>query len=410
MWIYNVMVYTTSSSFPGTFLPGAVKIDDGIISRVIIEHATDGLSENLPLEDIERQLSENNNEEILDGHGDYLLPGFIDMHFHGCVGADFCDATHEALATIAAYEASIGVTEICPATMTLPKETLLSVLKNAADFRRSEEEEKNPKFAELVGINMEGPFISPAKKGAQDPAHIMPRSSADFMDYQTAAEGLVKIIAIAPEEPSPESVEDFITAAGEKAVVSLAHTNADYASAFHAFECGAAHAVHLFNAMPAFHHRDPGVVGAVFDAKHVTAELICDGIHIHPAMVRAAFTMMGAERMILISDSMRATGLSDGVYTLGGLDVNVKGHRATLVSDGALAGSATNLPDCVRTAVQKVGIPLETAVYCATINPARRLGIDALSGSIEEGKKANFVLWDKDLELTGVICRGKRIV
>ena len=159
----------------------------------------------------------------------------------------------------------------------------------------------------------------------------------------------------------------------DKVDISLAHTNADYDTAMAAFNAGANHAVHLYNGMPEILHRAPGVVGAVFDSKHVMAEIICDGIHIHPASVRATFQMMGADRMILISDSMRATGMPDGQYTLGGLDVKVVGKLATLVSDGAIAGSATNLADCMRTVVQKMDLPLETAVACATINPAKKL-------------------------------------
>ena len=172
--------------------------------------------------------------------------------------------------------------------------------------------------------------------------------------------------------------------------VSLAHTNADYDSAKAAYDKGACHAVHLYNAMPAFSHRAPGVVGAVADSSHVMAELICDGVHIHPAVVRTTFKMLGEERIIFISDSMRATGMPDGRYTLGGLDVDVKGNRATLVSDGSLAGSATNLMDCVRTAVKKMEIPLETAIGCATVNPAKSLGVYDKYGSIpwEKGQYA----------------------
>ena len=174
-----------------------------------------------------------------------------------------------------------------------------------------------------------------------------------------------------------------------------------------AFAAGANHAVHLYNAMPAFTHRAPGVIGAVADSRHVMVELICDNVHIHPAVVRATFAMMGADRMVLISDSMRATGMPDGTYTLGGLDVSVNGNRATLVDGGALAGSVTNLMDCMRTVVKVMKIPLETAVACATANPARCLGVYDTYGSISEGKKADIVLLDEDLELKMVIKDGQ---
>lgn len=344
-------------------------------------------------------------EEIVDGKGCYCLPGMIDLHFHGCKGMDVCDGTKEALDTIASYEASIGVTAIAPATMTLPVEELEGVLSNAAQYKKTQEEKTAAAGADLVGINMEGPFISKVKKGAQDERNIIPCSIEIYKKFQKAANGLVKFIGIAPEEFETDT---FIREVKNEVSVSLAHTNADYAAAKKAFDAGANHAVHLYNAMPAFSHREPGVVGAVADSRHVMAEIICDGVHIHPAVVRATFQMLGKERMILISDSMRAAGMPDGEYTLGGLDVKVRGNRATLVSDGALAGSVTTLPDCVRTVVKEMKIPLETAVACATINPAKSLGIDDKYGSIEEGKKANLVLWDEDLNLKMVIKDGKK--
>lgn len=339
--------------------------------------------------------------EVIDGEGCYAIPGLIDIHFHGCMGADFCDGTKAAIAEIAKYEASIGVTAIAPATMTLPVETLESILTTAADYKKEASE-----GADLVGVNMEGPFISKEKKGAQDERYIITADEAIYRRFQRAAEGLVKYIAVAPEK---EGALAFVERVKEEVNVSLAHTNADYDSAMAAYNKGANHAVHLYNAMPAFTHRAPGVIGAVADSGHVMAELICDGVHIHPAVVRATIKMLGADRIIFISDSMRATGMPDGRYTLGGLDVDVVGNRATLASDGALAGSATNLMDCVRTAVKKMDIPLETAVACATMNPAKSLGEYDKYGSITPGKKANLVLLDEELQIKAVIKDGKKL-
>ena len=318
------------------------------------------------------------------------------------MGDDFCDGTKEAIARIAKYEESVGVTAIAPATMTLPVEELEDILKVAAQYKKEAKE-----GADLIGINMEGPFISPVKKGAQDARNIVSCDAEICRRFLDASDGLVKFVGIAPEQ-SKESTA-FINQMKDKVNISLAHTNADYDTAKAAFDAGANHAVHLYNAMPAFTHRAPGVVGAVYDSKHVMAEIICDGVHIHPSAIRATFQMMGEDRMILISDSMRATGMPDGKYTLGGLDVNVKGNRATLVSDGALAGSATNLLDCMRTAVKKMGLPLETAVACATMNPAKSLGEYGKYGSIAVGKKADVVLLDSELGLKGVVKDGKRI-
>ncbi|MDY2725440.1 MAG: N-acetylglucosamine-6-phosphate deacetylase [Anaerostipes faecalis] len=386
MIIKNIKVYTEKNKF-----------ENGIIITKSdrIEQVMQG---------VEPQCINNENEEIIDGQGCYCIPGMIDLHFHGCKGYDFCDGTLEAIDQIARYEASIGVTSIAPATMTLPVAELEQILKTGADYRKKQLEENMISRADLVGINMEGPFISKIKKGAQDERNIVPCDIDVYRRFQKAADGLVKFIGIAPEE---SDTDEFIKTVKGEVSVSLAHTNADYDKAKKAFDAGANHAVHLYNAMPPFTHREPGVVGAVADSKHVMAEIICDGIHIHPATVRATFEMLGKERMVLISDSMRAAGMPDGQYTLGGLDVKVKGKHATLVSDGALAGSVTTLPDCVRTVVREMQIPLETAIACATTNPAKSLGIDKLYGSIQQGKKANLVLWDKELNLKAVIKDGK---
>ncbi len=386
MIIKNVLVFRENK----TFVPGTILIEGGIIKEVLdTEHGA------------ETNISQYG--EVVDGEGCYAIPGMIDIHFHGCKGYDFCDGTKEAVEEIAKYEASIGVTAISPATMTLPIETLEDILSNAADYRKKQQKGQNTSAADLVGINMEGPFISKVKKGAQDDRYIIPCNAKIYDKFQKAAKGLVKYIGIAPEES--ETIE-FIKAVKDEVTVSLAHTNADYDTAKAAFDAGAGHAVHLYNAMPAYTHREPGVIGAVADSEHVMAELICDGVHIHPAAVRTTFKMLSEDRLILISDSMRATGMPDGRYTLGGLEVEVKGNRARLVSDGALAGSVTNLPDCVRTAVKEMKIPLETAVACATMNPAKSLGEYDKYGSITPGKKADIVLWENDLELKAVIKDG----
>ncbi len=383
MIIKNIKVYTEDK----TFADGKIIIREGVFEEIIIGQTT---ASDLELQDT----------EIVDGKGCYAIPGLIDIHFHGCMGDDFCDGTKEAIARIAEYEASIGVTAMAPATMTLPVEELEQILKVAAEYKKGA-----TKGADLIGINMEGPFISSAKKGAQDEKNMILCDTEVCQRFLNASDGLVKFVGIAPEE-SENSLE-FIEKMKDKVNISLAHTNADYDTAKAAFDAGANHAVHLYNAMPTFTHREPGVVGAVSDSRHVTAEIICDGVHIHPSTVRATFKMMGENRMILISDSMRATGMPEGQYTLGGLDVNVVGNRATLVSDGALAGSVTNLMDCMRTVVKKMGIPLETAVACATMNPAKSLGEYDRYGSISKGKKANVVLLDEELDLQMVVKDGE---
>lgn len=383
MIIKNIKVYTEEKSFR----EGEIAIYDGRFQEV-----TDK--------------KEKIDEEIIDGEGCYAIPGLIDIHFHGCKGYDFCDGTQEAIAEIAKYEASIGVTSIVPATMTLSIEELNHILAVAASYKKTTSQEQSL-GADLLGINMEGPFISSEKKGAQDENYIISFNSEICDQFLEASEGLVKFIGIAPER-NTEALQ-IIKNMKNKVNISLAHTNADYDTAKMAFDAGANHAVHLYNAMPAFTHRKPGVVGAVVDSPHVTAELICDGVHVHPSVVRATFRMLGEDRIILISDSMRATGMPDGQYLLGGLKVDVKGNCATLASNGALAGSATNLMDCMRTVVKKMDIPLETAVACATINPARAIGASKDYGSITPGKKANLVLLDQDLNVKMVIKDGVKL-
>ena len=390
MIIYNVKVFHAEKTDGrgGCFRDGCIVLSGEQISGV---YEADELS----------RLMSAPDETIWDGKGAYAIPGLIDLHFHGCMGDDFCDSDRDALARMAAYEASVGVTAIAPATMTLPMEKLEQVLRVAAQYHS---EPTACDRADLVGINMEGPFISRAKKGAQDERYLLPCDVSLCRRFLEWSDGLIKFIGIAPEEHA--HALDFIKAVAGSVHVALAHTNADYETAMAAFEAGADHVVHLYNAMPEFLHRAPGVVGAVYDSPHVMAELICDGIHVHPSAVRAAFAMMGADRIILISDSMRATGMPDGTYTLGGLDVNVRGKHAALVSNGTIAGSVTNLMDCMRTAVRDMGIPLETAAACASVNPAKCLGIYDRYGSIEAGKQADIVLLDRKLELQTVFKDG----
>ena len=336
------------------------------------------------------------DEDVIDGEGMYAIPGLVDIHFHGAVGYDFCQASKEELLKIAEYEAKNGVLAICPATMSYNEEILGHVMDKAADY-------KEDTGADLVGINMEGPFICSKKKGAQAATHIHKPDVAMFRRLQEAANGLIRLVDIAPEV---EGAMEFISELKDEVHISFAHTTADYDTAKTGYALGACHATHLYNAMPPFTHREPGVIGAARDSEHCMVELICDGIHIHPSVVRATFQMFGNDRVVLVSDSMRACGLSDGDYTLGGQDVKVVGKLATLKSDGAIAGSVTNLMDCMRTAVKEMGIPLESAVAAATMNPAKSVGLYEQYGSITEGKIANVVLLDEDLNIKKIIING----
>lgn len=330
--------------------------------------------------------------EVLDAEGLYVIPGLTDIHFHACVGADFCDGKQESLQKIADYEFSQGITQICPASMTFSEEKLTEVFTAARNF-------PNESGAVLVGINMEGPFISKAKKGAQNEAYIHRPDADMFRRLQEAAGGLIKLCDIAPEV---DGAMECIRSIHDEVTVSLAHTAADYQTAKQAFDEGACHVTHLYNAMMPYTHRAPGPIGAACDDERVMVELICDNVHIDPAAVRTTFKMFGDDRICMISDTMEACGLEDGEYALGGQKVYVKGPLATL-ADGTIAGSATNLMNCLRTAVKVMNIPLESAVKCCTVNPSKAIGIYDRYGSLEEGKIANVVLLDKDLNLVKVI-------
>lgn len=344
--------------------------------------------------------SVSGDEQVLNADGCYVIPGLVDVHFHGCIGEDFSDATPEGLQRIADYELSQGVTYICPAGMTLPEEQLVKICENAAAHRR-----KNTGGAELVGVHLEGPFLSMAKKGAQNADYLHAPDIAMLRRLQASAEGCVRLVTAAPEEAG---ALEFIRAAVEAGIaVSVGHTVADYDIAKAAFAAGADHVTHLYNGMPPMHHRAPGVIGAAFDSPGVMAELICDGVHIHGAMVRLAFRLFGAERMILISDSLRAAGMPDGRYPFGGQEIEVHGNRATIAGHPeTLAGSVTSLMGCLRQAAA-FGIPLADAVRAASYNPAKSIRIDDRAGSLEEGKEASIVLLDrKTLAVRKIIFKG----
>ncbi len=349
----------------------------------------------------ERFATASGEGETLNAQGCIVIPGLVDIHFHGAAGGDISDGDEAGLHALAAYEASRGITAVCPATMTLSFEQLSAAMKVARDYEPACNE------ADLVGINLEGPYISPSKVGAQNPEYVRNPDADEFRQLQSMADGLIKLVDIAPEEPGSDA---FIEEMKDEVRISIAHSCADYDAARHAFQKGAKHLTHLYNAMDPMHHRKPGPIPAAAERDDVTAEIIADGVHIHPSMVRLAFNMFGDDRMILISDTLRAAGLEDGTYDLGGQDVTVRGPEAR-IANGALAGSVSDLMRCFRVAVKDMDIPLVSAVKAATINPARAIGIDGEYGCIQEGHVADAVVLDEEtLELKQVILHGKAIL
>lgn len=295
------------------------------------------------------------DDTVFDAEGLYVIPGLVDVHIHGARGHDFSDGNSKGLAEIAQYLHSCGVTSFCPTSMTLPEEQLTAAFATINDVPDA------AGYAHIAGIHMEGPYLSPE----------LPGSDAFIREFK------------------------------DTVAISLGHSTASYEIAENAFAAGANHVTHLFNAMPPLHHRDPGIIGAAADCPHAMAEIICDGIHIHPSVIRNAFRMFGNDRMILISDAMRATGMEDGEYELGGQPVIKKGRLATL-KDGTIAGSATNLFDCMKNAVQ-FGIPLGVAVKAATCNPAKSIECSQEIGTLAVGARADILLLDQDLNIVKIL-------
>ena len=329
--------------------------------------------------------------EVIDAEGLLVLPGLVDIHSHGAAGEDFSDGNPEGLKKILQYEKRCGITSYCPTSMTFPKERLRQIF---ASIKGAQTEDG----ATVVGINMEGPFLDPAKKGAHVEKWIAAPDVAFVRELNQDADGLVRLVTLAP---NMDGAEEFIKEMHEEVCISLGHTAADYDCASRAMKLGAHHVTHLYNAMQPFGHRAPGLIGAAMDDPECMVEMICDGYHIHPSAIRAAFRLFGPERVILISDSMRATGMENGTYELGGQEVTVQDRKAVL-KDGTLAGSATNLYGCMCKAVE-FGIPLEQAIMAATANPARSIGIFDCVGSIRIGKQADLLLVSENFELKRVI-------
>ena len=340
-------------------------------------------------------------EDAYDLEGATVIPGLVEVHSHGNSGYDFSDGDYEGLKEMARYYLRCGITSFAPASMTLPYE----VLEKAFATAKRLVDEAPAGCAKLRGIHMEGPYFSYKKRGAQNPDYLKEPDFEGFRRLYEDCGGLVRIVDVAPELPG---AAEFIRRAIRLCTVGLAHTDADYEQAKTAFAAGASHLTHLYNAMPAISHRAPGVIPAAAECPHVRAELICDGLHVHPAAVRLAFSMFGSERMILVSDSGRCAGQPEGTeFDIGGQTAKVVDGVARL-TDGTIACSAANLWQCLQNAIT-FGIPEEAAVRACTLNPASALGIQSEVGSIAPGKMADFVVCSPDYAKKRVYLAGKLV-
>ena len=339
-------------------------------------------------------------ESVTDGDLDaeeaYLIPGLIDIHTHAAMGEDASDGSVEGLFVLSRYYARGGVTSWCPTTMTLKEPALTAAMTALRQFARPEG------GAKIAGVHLEGPFLSYEKRGAQAAENLALPDPEMFARLNKTCGGMIRLITIAPELPG---AMDFIREVSKVCTVSLGHSMADYDTAMMAYRAGASHTTHLFNAMRPLLHREPGIVGAAYDSG-ASAELICDGLHIHPSVIRIVFELFG-KRTVLISDSLRCAGMPDGEYLLGGQAVTYHGGMAALKGTNTLAGSAIHLMDGVRKAVS-FGIPLEKAAFAASTAPAEVIGRQDIIGSVAPGKCADFLLLDDALQIQAVYIDGHK--
>ena len=341
-------------------------------------------------------VGKSHSQADIDASNLYIIPGLVEIHMHGAMGFDFSDGTDEAFSQLAIFLIQRGVTSFLATSMSLPKPRLELIFSNIRSYMESQP----TNCSRMMGINMEGPYFSKARRGAQNADYLSAPSIADFSDLQKVSGEAIRTVAIAPELPG--SME-FIEKVSPKAIISIAHTEADYKTAKSAFEHGASHVTHMFNGMNAFDKREPGVVGAAAELADYV-EIIVDGFHLHPSMVRAVFKLFTDDRVCLISDAMRACGMPEGTYDLGDLTVTVSGGKATIMG-GSLAGSTATLFDCFRNA-WLYGLKLESVIKAATSNPAKAVGIYNLVGSITPGKLADLLILDKELHIQHIIKDG----
>jgi N-acetylglucosamine-6-phosphate deacetylase len=340
------------------------------------------------------------NSAIIEAKGKFVLPGLIDTHVHGSHGDDVMSAGVEGIKRISKSQLRYGVTGYLPTTLSGKHEDLLRALEECVKA------ETNPDpAAEIIGIHVEGPFINPQKKGAQPESGIREPNLDQCKEYLRAAPGRVKMMTLAPELPEAMELIQLLTQ--NNVIASLGHSEADYDTALAAIEAGATHATHLFNAMPAMHHRKPNLTLACLLEPSIRAEIIVDGIHVSQEMVRVAARMKGRDGLALITDGIEAVGLPDGIYTLGDSKVKVEHGVCTLLDGSTIAGSTLTMNRAIGNAVNKAGLSLIDAVYMASTLPAHLCGVEGRKGSLEVGKEADIAILNSDFSVNTTIRNGR---
>ena len=334
--------------------------------------------------------------------GEYIVPGFIDIHCHGGNGYDTMDSTYEALKEISKFKAKNGCTGFLATTVTSSIKETVKALNNVNEYNKQSPEEG----AEIVGVHLEGPFINAKQKGAQREDLIILLCIEIVKKFISESGGLIKIITYTPELDTDFEFTSFLNNKG--IIPSVGHSFADYETIISAIKFGLKSSSHIFNQMKGIHHREPGTIGAILTEENLFAEIITDCIHVHPAIVNLLVRAKGVDKIILITDAMRAAGLQDGTYDLGGLKVIVKNSEARLGS-GNLAGSTLTMNRAVKNMIEKVGINIKESVKMASLNPARLLGLDKDRGSLTPGKRADIVVLDDNFNVVYTIKKGKVI-
>ncbi|MGC4377782.1 N-acetylglucosamine-6-phosphate deacetylase [Fictibacillus sp. Mic-4] len=332
-----------------------------------------------------------------------VIPGMIDMHIHGAAGADTMDATTDALQTMAKVLPQEGTTSFLATTMTQEKGEIEKALQNAAKYIN---EHTAPGEAEVIGIHLEGPFLSPKRAGAQPPGQIIHPDVELFKKWQSLSDNHIKLVTLAPEEEGGLELTSYLKETG--VIASIGHSDATYEEVVQGIEAGITHATHLYNGMRGVHHREPGVLGGVLMHDEITSEIIADGIHSRPEMVKFAYRNKGSEKMVLITDAMRAKCMGNGSFTLGGQDVTVQGNEARL-ADGTLAGSILKMKDAAKNMMEFTGCDIRDVIQMTSVNPAKELGIYDRKGSLLSGKDADIVVLNQEMDVLYTFCRGKLV-